>query len=306
VSIVHTPLHATYPARLGAAVNLVRDSRSSSRNLVRNRMISGTSSFRRRRSPQQLGGSGQQILTSAVPQGAAAGASYGATALLTAAGAGGAIIGTVVPVVGTIIGALIGGLLSGHFARAKGAKNENAALAQVLPSIIKDFQTVFAAASAGQISAQDAITAVNQIQQNFWQAMAPFESGPGQGGGPGKCGTGNPVTKSEQSDGYNTHCGTGCTAGCCVGCNFVNVWAAQAIAIFQAGGGTLSVKAIGTNKYGFPGTPGWSAKYTAPPATAALGPAAASAFSDLTAAGPGGLPLWMLLLGGYLAVKALA
>lgn len=269
------------------------------RYAVRDRETRGQVRLRHRRTPQ-LGASGSQILTNVATKGVTAGATYGITTALTAAGVtAGGVIGTVVPVVGTIIGALIGGLLSGHFAREKGAKNENAALAQVLPAIITDFKSVFDAANAGKISATDAISAIQTIQQNYWQAMQPYESGPGQGGGPGKCGTGHPVTHDEQSQGYNTHCGTGCTAGCCVGCNFVNVWAGQAIGIFSQGGGTLSVKAIGTNKYGFPGTPAWSATYTPPPA------GAASALNELSAPGPAGLPLWALLLGGFLAVKAL-
>jgi hypothetical protein len=226
-------------------------------------------------------GTGSSITTSVASTGAGAAASYGAGVAAGAAGiTGGALLGTVVPIVGSIVGALIGGLLSGHFAREKGAKNENAALNQVMPAIVTDIKSVFTAANNGQISASDAVTALQTIQSNYWQAVSPYESGPGQ--------------HAIACTGTSTPCNKQCTASCCVGCNHVNNWIAAAIAVFQRGGGTAQFVPSAGSKYGYTGVPAWSATYKAPPQAAAS--------SLLSTAGVStpvfGFPLWVWLAGG--------
>ena len=256
--------------------------------------------FRRRRTL----GSGSQIATTGISSAAGSGASYGATAALTAAGVGsGAVIGTVVPVVGTIVGALIGGLLSGHFARKKGAQTENAQLNQVMPAVISDISSIFDAANKGQISAGDAINALQAVQSNFWQAMAPYETGPGQAGGPSKCTPWTDTSPGTQTDGSKnpTPCTKSCTASCCVGCNIVGQWVYRATRIFQNNGQdptTLKkwLPLVG-NKYGLSNftPPNWT--YT-PPAGGVS--SASSAIASVTSATVMGIPLWLLGMAGLL------
>jgi hypothetical protein len=236
--------------------------------------------YRRRRTLRRLG-SGAGVETSAASTGAGAAASYGTTAAFTAAGVGGgALVGTVVPVVGSIIGALIGGLLSGHFAREAGAKNENAAMNQIMPAIVADIQSVFTAANAGQISASDAITALQAIQSNYWQAVAQYETGPGQ--------------HAIACTGASTPCNSSCTVSCCVGCNHVNNWIAAASAVFTAGGGTAQMVASAGSKYGYSGVPAWSQTYTPPAGGTSLLAATGLTSSFM------GFPLWIWLAGGGL------
>ncbi len=273
--------------------------------------IPGGSAFAIAHAQKTLKGA-SQIVTAGTSTAVGAGASAAASAGLTAAGvtAGGALLGTVVPVVGTIAGALVGALLSGHFAREKGAKDENSALNGVIPAIYQDIQTVAQNYMSGQISASDAVNICEQIRQNYWQTVAPFETGPGQhahacasnavslAGGSQKSGASN-VTPY-------TPCDKTCTASCCVGCNWINQWITSAEAVFTAGMGTIQFGTIPSNGYGLQ-------TFNNPPLTVTSPSTGASSSGILSALSTGslntvmsstiaGLPLWSILAAGAAAL----
>lgn len=162
-----------------------------------------------------------------------------------------------IPVVGSIISALFGGLLKAHEARVKGATNENALVAQLIPIVDQNLRAIFAALNAGQITETDAIGYLEQIQQNFFQNIAQL-SGPGIAAMP--CGSIQPYPNGCAT---NTPCDKKCTAGCCVGCNVVAGAISNAIGVIQAGGGSFDVCNEGPSaKYGNPGRPGYSLTYS--------------------------------------------
>jgi len=280
------------------------------REVYSRRTIPATGNYSVRRRVGRRLGSAAQVETQGISTGAGAAASYGTGAALAAAGVGGgALLGTVVPIVGTVIGALIGSLLSAHFARQAGAKNENAALNQLMPIIQTDVQSVVTAYNSGSISAADAITALQAIQSNYWQAAAQFEKSPGQAGGPNTClsnGTqigaaGTPMTSTVPCD--KNH-----TASTCVGCIYLNNYVSQLSQLLQAGKtGTFQLQAaIPANGYGFTGAPALTVTLSAPPVSSGLSsvlsalPSGVATTLGLTSTSTG-LPTWVWLAGGLAA-----
>lgn len=249
-------------------------------------------------------GQGSQVVT-ALP-GTAIGTGISATGAASSAAAavGGGIAGTAlsvaIPVAGAALGIILGGLLSAHYARQRGATNENAALTQVFPAVYQDFQTVINAYNSGQISGSDAITAINQIYSNYQQAMAQYETQPGTK----NSGCSAPPPAVPGPGITPTPCNTSCTAGCCIQCNVIASWVQQATKAFQAGSGTIQFGSGGASKYGFPA---WSyppAQVTAPSTMTASTASPASSFS--LGSTFFGLPLWFWLLGVggiYLAAR---
>lgn len=198
-----------------------------------------------------LGAGASSVITS-LP-GEAIGTTLSATGAAGAAaaavgGAAGTALSVAIPVAGTVLGVILGGLLSAHYAREKGATNENAALTQIFPAVYQDFQTVINAYNQGQIDGSDAITAVNQIYSNYQQAMAQYQSQPGTHNG-GCTGAPPPVPGPNITP---TACNTNCTAGCCIQCNVIASWVQQAITAFSEGSGTIQFGSGGASKYGFP------------------------------------------------------
>lgn len=228
----------------------------------------------------------------------------------TAAGIG---LSVAIPVAGAVVGALIASLFAAHEKRVADAKQENQVLTSLIPTVIQAISSVFSAANAGQCSAQDAIGYLAQIEQNYWQAVQQVEGSPGQAGGPQKCvpwpwpATKNPVT-----------CDRSCTASCCIGCNVVEQWIGHATSIFKGTANAAEMargwgKVIG-NSYGLQNftPPNWA--YTPPPASVIAANVltnnpVSSAVSNVLG-GPSsvantdifGIPLWMLGVGGILAL----
>jgi hypothetical protein len=251
----------------------------------------------------------QQVETSVLPTAAGAAATYGATTGLVAAGAA---AGSVVPIVGTIVGAavsaLIGGLLSGHFAREKGAQTENAQLNQVIPAVISDLTSIVNAANSGTITPQEAITAVEAVRSNYWQAVAQYETGPGQAGGPNLCPFPGPMyTVDSQAPGIVCSGSKTCTASCCIGCTAIQHWCFRLEQMFQAGydivrqqggvggkgGGTNGWDNIVGNKYGLQ-------SFTCPNWQYSPSGSGSAALASLTSATVPviGIPWWMVAVGG--------
>jgi hypothetical protein len=241
-----------------------------------------------------LRGTVQQVATAAPGLAVSAVASAG---LLTAP------LNVILPGVGVVIGAIIGSLFAAHAKRVAGAKQENQVLSSLIPTVMDAISAVFDHANAGQISATDAVSGLEQIQQSYWQAVQQVEGGPGQAGGPGKCAslsdTTNPVTKCDRS----------CTASCCIGCDVINKWIYRATRWFQAGhdivgqshgsggagGSTGGWDGIVGNKYGLQSynPPNWT--YTPPPPGSVA--AAVSSGAGVLSSSVLGIPLWMIAAG---------
>jgi hypothetical protein len=162
------------------------------------------------------------------------------------------------------IGAIIGvGLVlwQGHLARAKGAKDENAALNVLVPGFQGSVQAEFDALNGGQVSPTTALQDLEAIRVSYWAAIAPYQKGAGQHTHP--C-TPNPAGRCDRGDGYGaTKCDKTCTAGCCVGCGAIEPIICNAKSIIMAGGGSFKTPVIGGSKYGYSGSPSYVLSYKA-------------------------------------------
>lgn len=223
-----------------------------------------------------------------------------ASALSSAASgaAAGAMFGPIGAGIGAIAGA-IAGIWASHAARAKGATTENAAMNSAVTAFDQSMQSIFSAANSGQITAAQAASLCQTVQQSYWQGMAPYMVGAGrsdcsnQGSncacGPSSCGTSK------------------CTAGCCVGCWDIMPSIANCIAVFSsATGGTAQILEVYGSKYGGTTRAGYSLTYTPPAPTTAAGIVndVTSLPTSLTTSTVGGIPLWLILLGGGLGIYA--
>jgi len=232
-----------------------------------------------------IGASGAQVLSLTAP-----GAVIGGSAIATAAGAG-AWAGPIGAGVGVIVGVIVS-LWAAHAARAAGAKNENQAVSSAVKAFDASLAAIFQAANSGQLSPQDAVSACQQNLDLYWQHMQPYQSGPG---------------RSDSSHG-GTMCppkadtsSKACTAGCFVGCYDLAPATANAIAVFQAGGGVAHVPTVFGDKYGLAQRSSYTLTYTPP---AGVGGAVSSIESALTG-GSGGsiLPLLLVGIAAFLVLK---
>jgi hypothetical protein len=228
-------------------------------------------------------------------------ASVGAT---TGAIAAGSALSIALPVIGIALGAVLGALFAAHEARVKGATTENEVLNSLIPTMQTAIENIFQAANSGQVTAAQAVAAVQAVQQQYWEEVAQVETGPGQAGGPNKCVAQTPTPNA------GTTCDSSCTASCCVGCNEINEWCYNAIQAFQSGGGSgpLPWQSISGNKYGLSNfSPPSGTTYTPSAAGSSTGSAAGvvSDVSSLASASVMGIPIWMLLVGGFVAMEVL-
>jgi hypothetical protein len=248
---------------------------------------------------------GQSTVDTLVPKIPGVAASVG-TSLAISAGtiAAGSALAIALPIIGVALGAVLGSLFAAHEARVKGATTENAVLNSLIPTMRTAIENIFQAANSGQITAQQAVAAVQAVQQQYWQEVAQVETGPGQAGGPSKCVAQTPTPNA------GTTCDKSCTASCCVGCNVINEWCYNAIQAFQAGSGSgpLPWQPVVGNKYGLTNfSPPSGTTYT-PPAAGAGSATAAGVVSDasnLLSGSVMGIPVWMLLAGAFVAMEVL-
>ncbi len=267
----------------------------------------GGSAFRyqrKRRTLMRLGASGAGIITSVAGSAPGAAAAVGTPIAVGATtGIASTALGVAIPIAGAALGLLIGGLLSAHFAREKGAQNENAALNQIVPAVQADIQSIVSAYNSGQVTASEAITALQQVQANYWQAVAPYEGGPGQAGNQSLC-TSSPATGNPPAGPYiyGAPCNKSCTASCCVGCDWVNNYIDQLSKLLTAGKtGTFQLQgAIPGNKYGMQTFPALSVSLSTPAAGGSAGAAGglSSVISSVTSGTVAGFPVWLLIVGG--------
>lgn len=165
--------------------------------------------------------------------------------------------------------------LTAHTARVRGATNENEACAQFAPAVQADLQEVAQALNDGQISSQDAINFLMQVDYYLYSELKSNVGAAGTAweSGPGGCldGTTNNSQVLEGgkfvSPGPYGSCGKTCTVSCCI---YYSYWE-PALDCFvkklMAGQSnfTVSVQAIPSNKYGFPGAPSFTAVVNIPP-----------------------------------------
>jgi hypothetical protein len=184
--------------------------------------------------------------------------------------AAGTALGSFAGPIGAGVGALVGviaGLFEASAARAKGAKEENTAVNEYLPSWDSGMQQIFAAANAGQITGAQAASLVPSLMQAWWAAAQQFHGLPGvadNSGGGGSCGSYTSGVTTRCSPGHS--CTKACTAFCCVGCNDLWPSALDAIAILNSPkGGTLNTCTVYGSGYGATQRSGYSLTYKPPP-----------------------------------------
>jgi hypothetical protein len=249
-------------------------------------------------------------------------ASAGTTAAVTAGTiAAGSALSIALPIVGLALSAVIGALFAAHAKRVADAKQENAVLNDLIPTVQQAVAAVFTALNNGSAQPSDGIAALQQIEQQYWQAVSQVENSPGQAGGQGDCvtkaGAGlhitgtasvqNPPGSNYSGYGPNSF-GKSCTASCGVGCMWVASYVNVGSALIQAGGGQVTFDGVVGNSYGLQDWPQLSISYT-PPAAGSVAATTAALPGDVAnviAAPVFGIPLWMLLAGAFIAWKVLA
>jgi hypothetical protein len=238
--------------------------------------------------PRHLGDEAQAVSAAGPVAGSVAtgiAASSATPAIAAAAGPIGAAVAAAI--------AIIGSLLAAHEKRMQDAKTENARVGAAVPSFYGVVQQVVSSLNAGQIAPQDAISALQQLDQVTLQQFRQFVGTPG-------------TAWNSSSPGV---CDKSCTVACCI----YNTWLHPdlygasgkqgVIPVIQAGGGTLNIGGIPSNQYGLAPF----AKQTitiAPPAAGTLTSGVASLF------GSGGASSWLpwiaLGFGGYLLLSSFA
>jgi len=229
-------------------------------------------------------------VTTAVTGGGAIASKVAAAPIASAFGLSTAAI----PIIGAgiaLVTTLIAGLWAAHEARAKGATTENAQVSSAVQAFDGGMKAIFAAANssdpAQNISASQAAQAVEQLYAQFWASCCNFTKGPGRADTSG-CGTncGGPTNASAPCTGMpgGHKCDKSCTVSCCVGCQDIKPSVDMAVAVFQAGGGTVQVCTVYGDHYGLQQRSGYSLTYTAP----TLPSAVSSVTSALTSLFGGG------------------
>lgn len=167
-----------------------------------------------------------------------------------------------------IAGDLLGGLFGAHAARAQGATNENSAVNELVKGYDQAMRTIFDQANSGQMTANDAINAVESLMPQYWQALARFQTAPGTHAVP--C-HGVPAGDPPNQFGDSTPCDKKCTAGCCVGCNPLASGVANAVYVFSHGGGKAVIPKVYGSKYGGQERATYYLTYTPPPLRSPVG-----------------------------------
>lgn len=160
------------------------------------------------------------------------------------------------PIISGFVGSLFGGLGKGHAERLKGATDENSALNVLIPALAQSMSNIFDAANRGTITPSQAVAAVNASVADFSSQLAPFQGGKGQHAT--ACA---PMSGTPNNWKWNTPCDKNCTAGCCIYCNVIRNWQANAIYVFQQGGGAANFGQIYGNKYGLQSAPMFTLTY---------------------------------------------
>jgi hypothetical protein len=261
----------------------------------------------RHRVPVRLGANLAPLAASAPTVAAGVGTQAAVSAGIIGAGSA---LSVAIPVAGAALAVVVGALLAAHAKRVADAKSENQNLTDLIPTVINAISQVFQQANSGAATPAQAIAAMQQIQQGYWQSVAAFENAPGQAGGPSKCANLSFAQWSKMTT-NPTACDKSCTASCCIGCNVINQWVTRAVQMFQTGksnDGWAWGSVIG-NKYGLSNfsPPNWSytpvAGVTTQSAAATSAQQAVSgAVQTVTTGNILGIPLWLILVVGGVGI----
>ena len=143
------------------------------------------------------------------------------------------------------------GLWHSHVIRATDAKNENDAVAQVIPQWDRYFVAIIQAYNAGEATRDQALSGLQSMDQQTQQELHQFVGKPGTSWDskpPQRCG-----------DGYAAICDKTCTVGCCVYKAYLSRptdCAMQAIA--SGKGRSVTRGTIQGSKYGLPTFPSYT------------------------------------------------
>jgi hypothetical protein len=268
-------------------------------------------------------GLGADVTTTIVGSGGAVASAVVPTSLVSSGAiAAGSLA---VPLIGAgiaIVTSVILGLWAAHEARVKGAQTENAQVSSAVQAFDGGMRAIFDAANsndpAKNISASQAAQAVQQLYSQFWASCCNFTKGPGRAD-TSNCGAncGGPTSTSAPCAGmpYGHKCDKSCTVSCCVGCQDIKPSVDMAVAVFQAGGGTVEVCNVAGDHYGLSSRGSYSLTYTKPTIAQSAGGilssitgggGAASLLSPLSPSGGGSiLPLLAVAALAIFAVRSL-
>ena len=144
----------------------------------------------------------------------------------------------------SLLTGIAGGLLKNHTLRLNDAKDENEAVANLVPAVNQDIQEVAAATQSGNLSFDQGMTYLESV---YSKALSYLKS---QVGKPGTAWT------------DSAPCGKTCTVGCCIWFAYLKPRLEKSIAILQSGKqGSVRGAAIPSNKYGFPGFPAFTVTF---------------------------------------------
>lgn len=192
--------------------------------------------------------------------------------------------------IASTLGNVLGSLLQSHAARVQGATNENQNAALLAPAIQQDLQELASAVNSGQASIQDAISFIVQLDQTVYQKLQQQVGPAGTAWSGGFTGqstfvstnppvsvgsqimvNGQMVTKGAGTPPNDPGCNKNCTVGCCIyayswepAFNYVLLQLQRAKSGYSF---SVSIGAMQSNKYGFPGFPAYTISFQIPQAS---------------------------------------
>lgn len=183
------------------------------------------------------------------------------------------------------------GLWQGHVIRARNATTENQAVTQIIPQWDAMFQEIIQAYNSGEATRDQALQALDLMDQQTQQELHSFVGKPGTAWDnvpPQRCG-----------DPAATICTKTCTVGCCVYKAYLSRPLDCAFKAIQSGTArSVTRGSIQGSKYGLPDFPAYTLQIAVPSASAS---GTGTLDSTLAALGLGGGSGQSLIGGGYSA-----
>lgn len=177
------------------------------------------------------------------------------------------------PVGLAIMGAQIGiGIVAKIFGgmklRAQQAANENIALQQIVAGFDQAVSQLQAAVNSGQLDVAGAQQEINSVWQWYWQSVTP-KIQPNRNGCASGSGCPGDARSYVSSNGAPPgYCSGTIGASCCLGCGPIRLSIDSISDVLAAGGGTATIAGVAGNHYGLQTRPGYTVKFSPPPAGA--------------------------------------
>ena len=183
----------------------------------------------------------------------------------------------------------ISSLFQGHVIRARNAQNENQAVAQIIPQWDATFQEIIHAYNTGDCTRDQALQALDLMDQQTQQELHQFV------GKPGTSWDNKPAQRC--GDPGAAICDKTCTVGCCVYKAYLSRPLDCAFKAIQSGTArTVTRATIQGSKYGLPTFPSYTVQVAVP------APGAGGSLNSIEdALGIGGGSGQSLIGGGYAA-----